>query len=299
MDLRQIEYFTQLYNDLNITKASRSLFISQQGLSKSLSKLEAEIGLPLFERNVQGIVPTEAANILYSSFEKVTASYHELLDEVSHLKGRRTLHIGAPEFYSMCCDRDEFGTFEQDNPDITVKYQEMPLDNITQGLLTGELDVAYVPSPVSDKLKIHMCTSKEPVYVVMHSKHRLSQKKSIRISDLNANVLLFLSYLPDINRKICKEADKADLEYKVHDIVPANEFIVRIHGSYLLGIGSKRLFQYFDFPDICFIPLELDDGNKLYIETNLVYSKGRNLSEEAIEYMEYKKELFEKSWSDS
>ena len=58
------------------------------------------------------------------------------------------------------------------------------------------------------------------------------------------------------------------------------------------------MFQYFDFPDISFIPLKLDDGTGLYIEMNLVYSKGRNLSEEAIEYMEYKKDLFEKTGSD-
>ena len=290
MDLRQIEYFTQLYNDLNITKASKNLFISQQGLSKSLSKLEAEIGLPLFKRNVQGIVPTEAAKLLYSSFEKVTAAYYELLEEISHVKGRRTLNIGAPEFFSMCFDRNEFGLFERDHPDITVNYREMPIDEITQDLLSGNLDIGYVISPVSNKLKTYLSVSEEPVYVIMDSRHRLSKRDSIRISDLNANVLLFLSYIPEINRRIQQEVEKADLEYRVQDVVSASEFIVRIHGSYLLGIGSRKLFQYFDFPDICYVPLVLDDGSHLSIETNLVYVNGRNLTEEAVEYLEYRRD---------
>ena len=290
MDLRQIEYFTQLYKDLNITRASRNLFISQQGLSKSLSKLEAEIGLSLFERSVQGVSPTAAADLLYESFEKVAGAYHELQTRIQHVQGRKMLNIGAPEFFSMCCDRDRFGRYELENPEISISYREMEPDKVTEDLLNGNLDVGFVTSPVSDRLKIHACISKEPVYIVMHNSHRLSRRKVIHVKDLNANVLLFLSYIPEINHRIRQEADRLDLEYRVRDSVSASEFIMKIHGSLLLGIGSKRLFQYFDFPDICYIPLKMDQGDQLFIETNLVSAKGRVLSEEAQDYLNYWKE---------
>ena len=61
MELRQIQYFIQLYKDKNITKASKNLFISQQGLSKSINKLEDELGFFLFERSSSGVIPTEKA----------------------------------------------------------------------------------------------------------------------------------------------------------------------------------------------------------------------------------------------
>ena len=138
MDLRQIEYFTQLYKDLNITKASRNLFISQQGLSKSLSKLEAEIGLPLFERSVQGVTPTTAANLLYQSFDKVAEAYHDLQTRIQHVKGRRMLHIGTPEFFSMCCNRDTFGKYELDHPEISIRYREMDIHQIEDDLISGQ-----------------------------------------------------------------------------------------------------------------------------------------------------------------
>lgn len=54
MELRQIQYFLQLYWDCNMTKSSKALFISQQGLSKSISKLEEELGFLLFQRSSIG-----------------------------------------------------------------------------------------------------------------------------------------------------------------------------------------------------------------------------------------------------
>ena len=52
MELRQIEFFLQLYKDRNVTVASQNLYISQQGMSKSIANLEKEIGFPLFKRSV-------------------------------------------------------------------------------------------------------------------------------------------------------------------------------------------------------------------------------------------------------
>ena len=62
MEIRHIKYFIQVYHDLNITKASKSLFISQQALSKAIVNLEEEIGCPLFERSVSGLTATRYAD---------------------------------------------------------------------------------------------------------------------------------------------------------------------------------------------------------------------------------------------
>ena len=65
MELRQIEFFLQLYKDRNVTVASQNLYISQQGMSKSIANLEKEIGFPLFKRSVSGVGPTTEARELH------------------------------------------------------------------------------------------------------------------------------------------------------------------------------------------------------------------------------------------
>jgi DNA-binding transcriptional LysR family regulator len=49
---------------LQYYKASQALFISQQGLSKSIHKLEEELGFTLFQRSVSGVKPTDSAHRL-------------------------------------------------------------------------------------------------------------------------------------------------------------------------------------------------------------------------------------------
>ena len=71
MELRQIEFFLQLYKDRNVTVASQNLYISQQGMSKSIANLEKEIGFPLFKRSVSGVEPTVEARELHIYFRTV------------------------------------------------------------------------------------------------------------------------------------------------------------------------------------------------------------------------------------
>ena len=61
MRLEQISYFLSVAEHGNITAAARSLYISQPALSKQITLLEQEIGLPLFERQARGC-------LLYTSF---------------------------------------------------------------------------------------------------------------------------------------------------------------------------------------------------------------------------------------
>ena len=51
MTIRQLQYFAKIYECGSLLKASELLYISQQALSRSLSTLEQEIGMPLFYRH--------------------------------------------------------------------------------------------------------------------------------------------------------------------------------------------------------------------------------------------------------
>lgn len=50
MNLKSLEYFIEVANDLNITSAAQRLYISQQALSAQIQKLEQYYGVTLFER---------------------------------------------------------------------------------------------------------------------------------------------------------------------------------------------------------------------------------------------------------
>lgn len=60
MRLEQISYFLSVAEHGNITAAAKSLYISQPALSKQITLLEQEIGVPLLERQTRGVSLTEA-----------------------------------------------------------------------------------------------------------------------------------------------------------------------------------------------------------------------------------------------
>jgi len=50
MNLKTCQYFVALAEEMNFTKASESLHITQQSLSGSIKRLEEEYGVELFQR---------------------------------------------------------------------------------------------------------------------------------------------------------------------------------------------------------------------------------------------------------
>ena len=63
--MKVIEAFLTLYEARSFSRASRTLFITQQGLSRQIRALETEVGQTLFDRSCMGAQPTEVAHRLY------------------------------------------------------------------------------------------------------------------------------------------------------------------------------------------------------------------------------------------
>lgn len=83
--------FLQLYKDRNVTVASQNLYISQQGMSKSIANLEKEVGFPPFKRSVSGVEPTTEARELHIYFRTVMERYTALWKKVRELKRKEEL----------------------------------------------------------------------------------------------------------------------------------------------------------------------------------------------------------------
>src|SRR5262249_24979330 len=98
MDLRQIIYFLSIYDAGNLTKASQKEHVAQPALSVQLRRLEDELGVSLFERHSQGVIPTVAGKRFYelcqSIVSDVSRARSEMLAFATELSGRMT--VGLP-----------------------------------------------------------------------------------------------------------------------------------------------------------------------------------------------------------
>ena len=71
MDLKQLEHFAAVAEELHFTRASRRLNLVQSGLSASIRSLEEDLGGPLFIRSTRRVDLTPAGEVLFDEARRV------------------------------------------------------------------------------------------------------------------------------------------------------------------------------------------------------------------------------------
>ena len=86
MQINFLKSFLVLYQELNLSKACKRLYITQQGLSKQIQSLEKELNVVLFIRSKKGVTPTEIASKLYPYYLNI----YDLYQTICAFGGRRS-----------------------------------------------------------------------------------------------------------------------------------------------------------------------------------------------------------------
>jgi DNA-binding transcriptional LysR family regulator len=90
MDWDKLRIFYKVANAGSFTHASETLNLSQSAISRQISSLESEVGVPLFHRHARGLILTEQGEILFKAAEEVT-------DKLEAAAGRLNDFRGAPK----------------------------------------------------------------------------------------------------------------------------------------------------------------------------------------------------------
>jgi DNA-binding transcriptional LysR family regulator len=146
MDFRQIQYFLCLYEEGSITRAAHRLNIVQPALSMQLARLEKEIGQKLFERNVHGITPTDAARFMHAKFLPIMRDIARAQAETASLSGKLfgTVEIGMLSSLASTVLGPATQSFIAGSPDVQITVKEGYTDGLIDSVISGQLDAALV-----------------------------------------------------------------------------------------------------------------------------------------------------------
>jgi len=143
MHARLLSYFLAVYDNHGIGAAAEQLRISQPALTKSIQKLEADLGAPLFERLPGGVVPTRYADILARRVRLMDIEYRHAVAEIEAAMGgsEGLIRIGAGPVWAARFLPPLVDRFLRNHPDTRVKIQGGVIDTLIPGLEAGEFDI--------------------------------------------------------------------------------------------------------------------------------------------------------------
>ena len=88
MRFEQLQHLIETVESGSISEASKNLYISQQGLSDSLRRLENEIGIAILNRNKKGCTLTKQGESFYPYAKKAAESYQQMLNYLTAVKNK-------------------------------------------------------------------------------------------------------------------------------------------------------------------------------------------------------------------
>lgn len=172
MDTKYLTYILTIAKHKNMTKAAEELYVSQSSLSQYLSKLEQEVGTPLFFRAKGELALTPAGQMYIHAASQVLQIKKQLYKDISALDSQTNLMIGATSQFALQMLSEIIPAFKSMYPNVNIEITEGNLSNITKLLLEEQLDMAVVASsrlsPFEDH---HAILRREEVMVAIPADH--------------------------------------------------------------------------------------------------------------------------------
>lgn len=184
MEVDQLRYFLRVAERQNFTRAAEELSISQSALSRSIQKLEEELGQPVFERKTRSVALTEAGVLLQSRAQQVLTLIEDTKAEISDDGESGQIRLGAIPTIAPYFLPDLLRNFSTDFPKAMIVVQEDTTDNLLKRCSQGEIDLAILALPVPARYLEVEELFKEELLLVLPPEHPLVDKPQVRLADI-------------------------------------------------------------------------------------------------------------------
>ena len=182
LDLRLVEYFVAVAEELHFGRAAERLHIAQPSLSQQIRRLEAQLGVSLLERNSRNVHLTRAGQVLLQEGLKILSQAQHAIQTV-RAAGAPRLTVG---FYGSAASEllpDVLRVFSERLPGVEVRVRELLLGDIDD-ILNGSVNIAFTRLlPGQTELEVEVLTQ-EPRLAALASAHPLASHQMLTFDDL-------------------------------------------------------------------------------------------------------------------
>jgi len=289
MDLRALQYFVAVAEELNITRAAEKLHMSQPPLSAQIKNLETELDTVLFIRGKRQLTLTEPGQLLYRRAKDILSLTEKTKSEMLAMgKGiSGTISIGLVEGMAPDYAAEWFEGFMSRYPNVRFRILDGSTDDLLEKLRSGMISLAVVTAPCDNSLLHSFHIAEEKMAVLMSKDHPLAAGRGdkVRIADLAGENIIVQSRKAIIER-IYKWFSAEGLEPRIVCEMDSYLDAAALAGR-KIGLSIYPKTAYIPNDSLIFKDIEGDDKT---IEYLFVWRKGHPLPTIEKRFIDYVKE---------
>lgn len=247
MEFDQLRYFLRVADLTNFSRAAEELGISQPGLSRSIQRLEEELGQPVFVRQGRCVSLTEAGKLLQRRAQQVLTLLNDTKAEISDDGQSGRVSVGAIPTIAPYFLPQVLREFSQEYPKASVIVQEDTTEALLKSCTQGEIDLAILALPISAKYLQVEPLFEEELLLVLPPDHPLATKATIGLSDVEPYPFVLLDEahcLTDHIVSFCRQrAFQPVAVERTSQLTMVQELVSLSHGVSMIPAMARRLDQ--------------------------------------------------------
>lgn len=247
MELDQLRYFLGVAEQGNFTRAADKLKISQPALSRSIQKLEEELGQPVFERKTRAVALTEAGTLLQSRAQQVLSILEDTKAEITDDGESGRVRVGAIPTIAPFFLPNLLQQFSEKFPKANLIVQENTTDALLKSCTQGEIDLAILALPIPAKYLEVEELFEEELLLVLPPEHSLATKEKIRLKDVEPYPFVLLEEahcLTDNIVSFCRQrAFQPVAVERTSQLAMVQELVSLSHGVSMIPAMARKIDQ--------------------------------------------------------
>ncbi|ASR47525.1 LysR family transcriptional regulator [Paenibacillus kribbensis] len=287
MELLQLQYFLAVARLEHVTEAARSLHVTQSSLSKTIQRLEEDLGVSLFDRTGRKLRLNEFGSRFLHRAERALFELEQGKQELSDLLSPEhgTLELAVTTASTL---PNILREFRKKRPYIQFHVQMLTTQEMVTLLHRGEVDFCLSSPPIEgDEIECQIVFI-DPILVAVPKGHRLADRSSVSLAELRDEWFVGVKRgygTRDLVDSVCKSDGfvpkyvyEGDEPARLSTLVEAEIGIAFIPST---ARNSREHLKYLQV-----------ENHKLVREIALLWHRSRYISRAALEFREVVVEYF-------
>ncbi len=186
-----LRYFLEVVHTGSIADASARLNIAASAISRQIAKMEADLGVELFERRPRGMVPSQAGELLAAHARRMFLEEESVVNSLKQLRGLTTgrVRLAATEGFGLGLMPRAIGSFRRLHAGIHFELKVVPPSEVTRMVREGVVDIGATFSFAPETGVRVIGRGRAPIRAVMARDHPLARRATLSIADLAKEAL--------------------------------------------------------------------------------------------------------------